>query len=193
MISSSSSSHMLTLLFFLYFHFFSQISERNSWQTRGGESRWCLHHMLRQPSVKGNTAGGFIRAELESVPLQDCSMVVSPPGGWTGRAECFELWSQHHRSSLTHSLSLSVRRSLFLSLSLPLSLSHTLTLSFLSVSLTQSGLWGIGIFSHQRKVHRTFRGAGKRTTGWIITEPENFNFFFFWSHGEMERAVCSLF
>jgi len=60
--------------------------------------------MVTQSSVKVNTAGCFIRAELELVPLQDCSMVVSP-GGWTGRAECL---SSELNITGAHSLSASL-------------------------------------------------------------------------------------
>ena len=162
--------------------------------------------MLRQPPVKGNTAGGFIRAaraELESVPLQDCSMVVSPPGGWTGRAECF--WALISTSpELARSLTASLWAWGGLSSSLPLSLpslTHTLSLSlFLSVSLTQSGLRGTGIFFFfltKRKVHRSFQRREQEDLGLDYhrtRELSLFSFFYFFDrHGEMERAVCSLF
>lgn len=84
------------------------------------------------PCVKGNTVqqGSFIRAvpELESVPLQDCSMVVSP-GGWTDRAEC--LSSELNITELTHSLPLSECEAVSL-------LSHSLCLSFSLTPLSPS-------------------------------------------------------
>lgn len=76
-------------------------------------------------------------------------MVVSP-GGWTGRAECL---SSELNITGAHSLSATLWVWGGLSFSL-CPLSFFLSLSSLSLTNTDSGLWGIGFFFLSPKVHR---------------------------------------
>lgn len=76
-------------------------------------------------------------------------MVVSP-GGWTGRAECL---SSELNITGAHSLSATLWVWGGLSFSL-CPLSFLLSLSSLSLTNTDSGLWGIGFFFLSPKVHR---------------------------------------